>query len=207
MLLVRHGQTPTTGTILPGRTPGLHLAPEGKKQAQQAAERIAALGNVAAVYSSPMERASETAAAIAQACGLPVCTHADLNECDFGEWTGHELGQLRKRQEWHTVIHKPTEFRFPGGESFLEVQNRATAAVADIVARHPGQVVVAVSHADVIKAVAAVAVGTPLDMFQRIIISLCSITVIVYRPDAPVVLALNSIGDDLSSLGFAEITT
>ena len=200
VLFVRHGQTPTTGSVLPGRAPGLHLAPEGAEQARRAAERLAALGRVKAVYASPMERAVETAAPIARACGLRVRRSPGLNECDFGRWTGRKLQSLREREEWATVQHHPSGFRFPGGESFAEMQARSLDAVAAITARHSGETVVAVSHADVIKSVAAAAAGTPLDLFQRIVISPCSVTAIAYHPAGPMVLAVNNTGDDLASL-------
>ncbi|RMH68600.1 MAG: MSMEG_4193 family putative phosphomutase [Actinomyces sp.] len=200
VLWVRHGRTPTTGAVLPGRAPGLHLAEEGRRQAEDAARRIAALGTVRAVYASPMERTRETAAPIARACGLRVRRHRGLIECDFGEWTGRRLANLRRRREWRTVQRHPSSFRFPGGESFAEMQARGLAAVTDLVARHPGEAIVAVSHADVIKAVMASALGTPLDLFQRIVIGPCSISAVVYGPEGPTVLAVNSTGDDLRSL-------
>ena len=197
VLFVRHGLTPTTGATLPGRAPGLHLAEAGAEQAERTAERIAAAGGVGAVYASPLERARETAAPIARACGLRVRRHAGLNECDFGRWTGRKLASLRQRPEWATVQRYPSGFRFPGGESFAEMQSRALAAVAAIVARHPGQRVAAVSHADVIKAVAASAMGTPLDLFQRILIDPASVTAVAYGPEGPVVLCVNNTGPDL----------
>src|SRR4051794_7977424 len=114
VLFVRHGQTPTTGATLPGRAPGLHLADTGVAQAERAAERIAALKKVAAVYASPMERARETAAPIAKARKLRVRREKGLNECDFGSWTGQELKALSKLPEWRTVQRYPSGFRFPG---------------------------------------------------------------------------------------------
>ena len=200
MLLVRHGQTPTTGASLPGRAPGLHLADTGTEQAGHAAERIGALGAVEAVYASPLERTQETAAPIASARKLRVRTHRGLNECDFGDWTGQELKALRKLPEWKTVQTYPSGFRFPQGESFAEMQVRICTALADLCARHPGKTVVAVSHADPIKAAVASAMGTHLDLFQRIVVSPCSITAISYLPHGPIVLAVNSTGDDLARL-------
>src|SRR4029453_3381438 len=91
VLLVRHGLTPTTGTKLPGRAPGLHLSEAGQAQARTVADRIAPLGKAAAVSASPLGRARETAAPIAKATGNRVRTLADLHECDFGEWTGKSL--------------------------------------------------------------------------------------------------------------------
>ena len=200
VLFVRHGQTPTTGDVLPGRAPGLHLAPEGIEQAGRTAERVAGLGRVKAVYASPMERAVETATPIARACGLRVRKNPGLIECDFGRWTGRKLKALSRRKEWTTVQRHPSGFRFPGGESFAEMQARALDAVSAITARHPGQTVVAVSHADVIKALAAAAAGTPLDLFQRIVISPCSVTAIAYHRTGPILLTVNNTGDDLTAL-------
>ena len=198
LLFVRHGQTPTTGSVLPGRAPGLHLSPEGEEQARRVAERLAGLGRVKAVYASPMERTVETARPIARACKLRVRRSPGLIECDFGRWTGRKLQSLRRRKEWTTVQRHPSGFRFPGGESFAEMQARALDAVAAICGRHAGETVVAVSHADVIKAVAAAAAGTPLDLFQRIVVSPCSVTAIAYHPAGPTLLTVNNTGDDLA---------
>lgn len=200
VLFVRHGQTPTTGATLPGRAPGLHLAEVGTAQAQVAGTRIGALKRVAAVYASPMERARETAAPIAKARRLRVRTERGLNECDFGDWTGAQLKELRKRPEWKSVQQYPSGFRFPGGESFPEMSTRMAATVESLCARHRGETIVAVSHADPIKAAVAAAMGTHLDLFQRIVISPCSVTAIAYAAAGPVVLAVNSTGDDLNAL-------
>ncbi len=200
VLFVRHGQTPTTGKKLPGRAPGLHLAETGVAQAERAGERIAALGKATAVYASPMERTQETAAPIAKACKLRVRTHKGLIEADFGQWTGKNLSALRKLPEWTTVQRYPSGFRFPGGESFPEMQTRMTGAVGELVAKHPGETIVAVSHADTIKAAIADAAGTPLDLFQRIVVSPCSISAVMYTTSGPIVLSVNSTGDDLSTL-------
>src|SRR3954449_8314034 len=103
VLLVRHGQTPTTGKHLPGRAPGLHLSDAGRTQAEAAAQRIARLPKVTAVYASPLERAKETAAPIAKALGLRTKHDKGLLECDYGEWTGAELKALAKLPEWKVV--------------------------------------------------------------------------------------------------------
>jgi probable phosphomutase (TIGR03848 family) len=200
VLLVRHGQTPTTGAKLPGRAPGLHLADTGTQQAEAVAERIAGLKQVDAVYASPMERTQETARPIARARKLRVRTHRGLNECDFGEWTGRDLKALMKLPEWQVVQRYPSGFRFPAGESFAEMQTRVTGALAELRGQHPGGVVVAVSHADPIKAAVADALGTHLDLFQRIVVSPCSVTTISYGHTGPVVLNVNSTVGDLASL-------
>jgi probable phosphoglycerate mutase len=201
VLLVRHGLTPTTGIKLPGRAPGLHLSEEGRRQADAAAARIGALPKVAAVYSSPITRARETARPIARTLGRALRIDRELAELDIGEWTGMSLKQAARRPEWETVQRNPSHFRFPGGESFPEMQARITSALGRIVARHPGQIVVAVSHADPIKAAVAQALGTPLDLFQRIMIAPSSITAVAYRRGGPAVLTVNSLTGDLAWLG------
>ncbi|MHB1139381.1 MAG: MSMEG_4193 family putative phosphomutase [Microthrixaceae bacterium] len=200
VLLVRHGQTATTGQVLPGRAKGLHLAEKGHEQARAAATRIGALTKVDAVYASPLERTRETAKPIAAAVGQKVVTAKGLLECDFGEWTGRKLSELRKLPEWSTVQRQPSGFRFPGGESFLDMQTRIWTQLERLVADHPGGTVVAVSHADPIKAAVAMATGVHLDLFQRIVISPCSVTPLLFTPGGPVVLAVNSTGDDLRTL-------
>ena len=102
-----------------------------------------------------------------------------LLECDFGDWTGAELKKLYRLPEWNTVQRAPSTFTFPGGESFTAMQTRIVSAVDRIRAAHPGGVVVCVSHADPIKALVAHAMGTHIDLFQRIVISTCSITATV----------------------------
>jgi probable phosphoglycerate mutase len=201
VLLVRHGQTPTTGAVLPGRARGLDLADAGRQQAVAVAERIAPFaGRVGGVYASPLERTRQTAAPIAKALGQRVRVDRGLLEADFGEWTGAELKALRKLPEWKAVQHRPSTFRFPGGESFAEMQLRITGAVDRLVASHPGQVVVVVSHADPIKAAVAQAMGCHLDLFQRIVVSPCSVSAIAHGPGGPVVLCVNSTGADLTAL-------
>jgi probable phosphoglycerate mutase len=200
VLLVRHGTTPTTGKVLPGRARGLHLSERGHEQAQRVAERIAEIGAVHAVYASPLERARETAAPIGKITKKPVRIERGLLECDFGQWTGASLRRLSKKPEWTTVQRTPSAFRFPDGESFLEMQHRIVDAVDTIRRRHIGKTVVCVSHADPIKAYVAHAMGTPLDLFQRIVISTCSITAVLVGDGAPIVLTVNSTGGSLKEL-------
>jgi probable phosphomutase (TIGR03848 family) len=200
VLFVRHGQTPTTGQSLPGRAPGLHLADEGIRQAERAAERLAELASVDALYCSPLERTRETAKPIAKALGMRAKVERGLLECDFGDWTGAKLKDLFKLPEWRTVQKAPSQFRFPNGESFTEMQTRITGAVDKLCKLHPGGTIVCVSHADPIKAAMAQAMGTHIDLFQRIVISTCSISVVAYTTDGPIVLAVNSTGGSLKEL-------
>ncbi|NUT70873.1 MSMEG_4193 family putative phosphomutase [Pseudarthrobacter sp. C4D7] len=200
ILLVRHGQTPTTGTVLPGRAPGLHLSGRGREQADAVAERLAGLP-VDAVYSSPLERARETAEPTAARTGRTVTDEPGLLECDFGDWTGAALAGLAALPEWQTVQHNPSAFRFPNGEGFSGMQSRMVATLEDLRAAHRGGVVVCFSHADPIKAAVAHALGTHLDLFQRIMISPASVSAISYADgQSPAVLTVNSMSEPLSGL-------
>jgi probable phosphoglycerate mutase len=203
VLLVRHGNTPTTGKVLPGRAKGLHLSDTGRAQAEAAAERIAGLKRVDAIYCSPLERARETAAPIGRVRGMRPIVDKGLLECDFGEWTGAELATLMKLPEWSTVQRAPSTFRFPGGESFTEMQVRIVSALDRLRAAHPGGTIVCVSHADPIKAAVAHAVGTHLDLFQRIVVSTCSISAISWTAHGPAVLAVNSTGGPIGDLALS----
>jgi probable phosphoglycerate mutase len=200
LLLVRHGHTALTGRRLPGRLPGIHLSAEGHRQAQRLAQRLGALAGVAAVYSSPLERARETAAPIARACRVPLRVEADLTEVDIGAWAGQPMARARQRAAWRRLQHHPSGFRFPGGESFTEMQARVVGALERLAARHPGQTVVAVSHADPIKAAVAHALGLPLDLFQRLVIVPASVTAVACGPGGPLVLTVNSVDGDLAGL-------
>jgi probable phosphoglycerate mutase len=199
VLLVRHGLTPTTGKILPGRMGGLHLSDAGRRQAEAVASRLAGVP-VSAVYASQLERARETAAPIARARGVEVRIERGLADIDYGEWTGIRIWRATRRREWRAIQEHPSGFRFAGGESFVEMQARVTRAIAGLVERHRGGVVVAVSHADPIKAAVAHALGTPLDLFQRIMVAPASVTAVAYRPAGATVLTVNSTDGALASL-------
>lgn len=205
ILLVRHGATSTTGSVLPGRAPGLHLSERGRSQAQRVGERLLERHQhhpIRALYSSPLERAQETAGASAAALGLPVQTDEGLLECDVGEWTGRRLGELSALPEWKTVQSSPSTFRFPGGESFTEMQDRMVRAMDRLRTAHPGGTVVCFSHADPIRSLLAHALGGPLDSMQRLSVSPCSVSAVLYPAAAnPVVLLTNS-----SSQSLAELT-
>jgi len=150
---------------------------------------------IVAVYASPMERTRETAAPIARALGLRVRKNKGLIEADFGDWTGKRLQDLYKKPEWAAVQLYPSGFRFPGGESFSEMQIRMVDTIQRLAAEHAGEAIVLVSHADTIKAAAAHALGTHLDLFQRIVIGPCSVTAIQYTSSGPYILGLNTLGE------------
>jgi probable phosphoglycerate mutase len=177
LLLVRHGKTPTTGKVLPGRKAGLHLSEEGVEMARAIAEKIfESFPSPDAIYSSPMERALETAAPYSTLTKLPIIEHPGILECDFGEWTAAELKSLYRLKEWKIVQSRPSLFRFPNGESFSEMSERMRSFMLEVAEKHRGGVVVAYSHADPIKALISDCLGMHLDQFQRILISVTSVS-------------------------------
>ena len=197
VLLVRHATTAATGKRLGGWTPGVHLDENGVAQAEAAAQRIVASGaEVAAVYASPLERTQDTAKVVAKAVGLRVRTRKGLGEVDYGDWTDRPLGQLRRRKDWAVIQQTPSRFTFPGGESIRGAQSRVVEELESLAADHPKDTIVAVSHADIIKAAVAHFLGMPLDTFQRIVVSPASITVLALpEGGAPMLLSLNGQGD------------
>jgi probable phosphomutase (TIGR03848 family) len=207
VILVRHGRTSANATgVLAGRLPGITLDDTGTGQADAVGERLSAV-RLTDVVTSPLERCRQTARAITrrQAAELRARAEKGLSECDYGEWQGRPLKELAKEALWRTVQSQPSAATFPGGESMRTMQDRAVAAVRRHDARATEEggadaVWVAVSHGDVIKSILADALGTHLDLFQRIVISPCSVTTIAYGTGGPIVLNVNSTTGDLSSL-------
>ena len=202
-----HGKGDGDGDAPEGRTAGGHdgelvgkPAGRGNGSTPGAAKRGARreARRIAAVYSSPLERARETAAPIAAAVGCDVRVDDGLLELDVGTWTGLELKAATKRPEWATIQRYPSGFAFPDGESFLAMQARVVATLDRLRTAHPGETIVAVSHADPIRAAVAHAMGTHLDLFQRVVISPCSLTAIAYGDGGPMVLTVNTTGDATS---------
>lgn len=193
LVLVRHAVTHHTGGKLSGRMAGIDLTDEGRAQAARTAERLAPV-EVATIYASPIERTMQTATAIAAHHKLPVVEHDGVIEAEYGDWTDCELKDLAKTDEWKVVQAAPSRARFPGGESITEMQARMVAALNDIVAAHPHQTTVVVSHADPIKSAIAHFTGVHLDLFQRIHVSPASVTVFEFHPFGVTMLKCNDTG-------------
>lgn len=190
--LVRHGLTSHTGHRLTGWAPGVHLTDEGRRQAEAAAERLASV-TLRAVYSSPIERTMETAEPIARRQGLRVRKRKGIGEVHYGKWTGRRFASLTNTKLWRVVQMYPSGARFPDGETLQETQKRALEDIEKLRLAHPRDKICCVSHADVIKLVAAHYLGVHIDLFQRIDISPGSITVISVGDYGPRVHALNTV--------------
>lgn len=202
LLLVRHGLTAMTGPALAGWTPGVHLDDRGRAQAEAVAERLRPLP-LTAILSSPLDRCLDTAGIIAEGRDQEITVDERIGECHYGDWTGRPLKELLKEPLWKVVQAHPSAAVFPGpeGEGLADTQARAVAAVRDWNAKlGPDATWLACSHGDVIKAIAADALGMHLDLFQRITIDPCSVTVIRYESLRPFVLRLNDTGGSVESL-------
>lgn len=207
VILVRHARsTANTSGVLAGRSAGVMLDDTGREQAARTGARLAAVPLVG-VVSSPMERCRQTAAAVVehQDAALVPLIEEGLTECDYGQWQGRTLTELAEEKLWTVVQRQPSAAVFPGGESLAAMQARAVAAVrrhdAAFEAEHgPDAVWAAVSHGDLIKAILADALGTHLDMFQRIHVNPASVSIVRYGTTRTDVVATNTDGGDLSWL-------
>lgn len=191
LLLIRHGENEFTRTgKLAGWTPGVHLNAAGQKQAVAIARRLSA-APLAAIYSSPLDRARETAAPLAEAKKLPVKICDGVGEVRYGQWTGKSLKVLARTKLWTVVQQHPAVMRFPEGETLRAVQARAIDALEDLRQQHPKALIAVFSHGDVIKLVVAHYLGLSLDLFQRIAVNTASITAVRFSAGQPVLVKLN----------------
>lgn len=192
VFLVRHALTPETGRKLSGWTPGVHLNADGLAQADATAEYLRTVP-LKAVYSSPIDRAVETARVIAAHHKLQVKVRRAIGEVEYGKWTDRSFKTLRRTKLWEVVQRWPSGARFPDGESLVEVQTRAVREIERIREEHPKDAVCCVSHADVIRLVAAHYLGMHIDLYQRIVIFPASVTTVGFGSSGPSVLALNAL--------------
>lgn len=179
LFLIRHGENDyLKQNRLPGRLPGIHLNERGREQASALARSLEKLP-IKAVFSSPLERAVETAEPIAASLHLKIKVRPGLKEADAGEWEGQPFKKLYKKPAWELVEKAPSLMRFPGGESFLELETRVVNELETIrAAYHPRDLIIVVFHADPIKVAVAHYLGLPLDSFQKLTVSPGSATVL-----------------------------
>ena len=195
LYLVRHSVTAHTGKRLSGWTEGIPLTDAGRQDAERVAERLAQVP-FDAIYSSPIDRTLQTARAIARPHGLTVRTRRDLGEVDYGRWTGRPLRTLMRTKLWQQVQHHPSAVRFPDGETLRETQGRAVTEVERIRLEHEDGTVCCISHGDVIKLVIAHFVGIHIDLFQRLVITPGSISILAWGSRGPRLVMLNHLVSD-----------
>ena len=192
LLLIRHGENDYSKTgRLAGRLPGVNLNERGRKQAEELGKALAN-APLAAVYSSPLERAMQTAEPIARARGLQVLPAPGLMEANVGEWQGKSVRRLALSKYWRIVQGAPSRARHPGGESFAEVQVRVASALDEICAKHKDRDLIAcVFHSDPIKLAVAHFIGLPLDHFQRLGCDTASVSMLAVSPGSAHLIWLN----------------
>lgn len=190
ILLIRHGETDFVGRRLSGWTPGVHLNARGREQAEEVAKAVCDLP-LRAIYSSPLERALETAGPLAKRRACPILRRRELIEVNYGDFTGRTFASLRRLNLWKEVHRHPALVRFPEGETFIEVQERVGRAFEEMRAEYPRAMVAAFAHGDVIRLGLAYALGVPLDLFQRLTVSPASISALEFGARGPRLIAIN----------------
>lgn len=193
-LLIRHATTNAVGKRMTGRMPGVSLNDEGKGQAERLAERLKGLP-IAAIYSSPVQRAVETASFVAKTLNLEPRIAEDFLELDLGEWTDASIELLRSDTLFSRFNTFRSNTRIPGGELMVEAQLRMITGLQKLCAKHPEETVAVVGHGDPIKAVVAYYAGIHLDLFHRLEISPASVSVIEVFADTARVLHVNDVGE------------
>ncbi len=177
-LLIRHGENDFTGKRLIGRLSGVHLNDCGRKEARAIAEHLNHQ-ELTAIYSSPLERAMETAEPLSQSLSLPIIPCDDLMEVDFGQWQGLTAKEMHRRKLFKLIQDKPSLVEFPGGESYTAAQQRVLSTLAKITDNYPEKARIACfSHCDIIRLAVAGWIGLPLDSFQRLTVQTGSVTIL-----------------------------
>lgn len=195
LYLIRHAVTAETGRRLSGRIPGITLSSEGREMAAALAEHLASVP-FKAIYSSPIERCRETADIVAAGRRIRPRVDKAFIETEYGKWSGRSLKSLYKLKAWGSLMASASRFRFPEGETLEEVQRRAVAGVEQLAHKHHNSTVAVASHADVIRAVLAHYLGTPLDLIHRIDVLPASVSTIDLHPSGAVrVPVVNHVAD------------
>jgi probable phosphoglycerate mutase len=195
-MFIRHGENDfVKKKRLAGRLPGVHLNETGRQQAQTVAHTLASRleeTSIKSIFSSPLERAMETAEPIAEALDVSIIERPGLIETDYGDWQGKTLKDLARRKLWKVVQKNPSLMRFPGGESFAETQTRICSEIESLRTRHrENDIIVCVSHSDPIKLAVAYYLGLPLDLFQRLTVTPASITTLLINESGSRLLNIN----------------
>jgi probable phosphomutase (TIGR03848 family) len=193
LLLIRHALTETTGKRLTGQSPGIHLSEQGREQAEQLVERLRPI-RLAALYASSSERCVETAEPLARERALEIRRMPELMDVHYGDWTGRSLRQVARTSRWRSVLETPSTGRFPGGESFVEVQARAVAAVERIATAHPRGAVAVFTHADPVRLLLTHFGGSHLDTFERLVVQPASISAVLADGGVPRIVRVNDTG-------------
>lgn len=188
--LIRHGDHDWLKKGIAGRISGVHLNARGKNQAEELAKR---LGRVKfdGIYSSPLERAMESAEPTARAKKMEIKVAPEILELDFGEWNGAIFAKLKNDPRWAEWNKHRSVTRMPGGELMSEVQSRVIAFLTRLHAENREGVFALFSHGDVIRAAVCYVLGMPLDLLPRVDVEPASVSIIQLGGGGPRVVAVN----------------
>ena len=205
ILLIRHGENDWVGNRLAGRLPDIHLNKTGLCQAENLATTLKDLP-IKAIYSSPLERAMETAQPLSSIKNLEISICDELSEINFGDWQGKTIKQLRRLKLWKTVQEKPSQMQFPNGESLADAQLRLVQCINMISNNHESTDLVACfSHSDSIRLLVNYYFSMPLDCLQRIHINTASVTVLMLVKDHISIPYVNLVDPDKFITQFKEL--
>jgi len=200
LILARHGETDVIGKRLTGRITGIHLNANGRNQANRLAKALEGV-KIGAIFSSPLERAMETARPLSESCGIPISPHSGLTEINFGAWQGKQYKQLQKLKLWEVIHSTPSKVTFPAGESFIEAQQRMVASLDEILsAMGENDLAICFSHCDPIRLAVAYYLNMGLDDFQRLSIEPASLSLISVRDGKPHLGPINFTPWDIRAL-------
>jgi broad specificity phosphatase PhoE len=192
--LIRHASHDLLGHTMAGRMAGVNLSEQGRREAQELVGRLADV-TINTIYSSPLERAKETAGPIAASRGLTVHSADELNEVDFGDWTGMNIDQLHSIPTWNTWNTVRSCSRPPGGEMLVEIQARIVSKIEVLRCKHGNEQVALFSHSDTIRAALTFYLGMPVDLLLRLEICPASVTILRFFDTKPQILLMNGLGE------------
>jgi broad specificity phosphatase PhoE len=190
--LIRHAANDyLTENKIAGWLPGVHLNAEGRKQSELLAERLAH-EPIRAIYSSPLERARETAEPLAAKLALPVQVSEGLGEIRFGDWTDQPVAKLDATPHWQRWNAFRSSTPAPKGDLMIDAQARIVREMIRLRGEHPSTAIALVTHGDPIKAAVAYFLGVPLDLFLRIQVDPASVSIIALDDHTAKVVRLNA---------------
>ena len=191
LYLVRHGSNDYLAkSLLAGRSPEVHLNEQGQAESERLANSLSNAG-IQRIFSSPLERAVQTAEPTAKRLGLEIEISPEIHEINFGDWSGRSLRELDRDPAWKNFNLYRSGTRIPNGETMLESQSRMVSFIEKLFRENPNQTIALFSHGDPIKSVFAYYLGIPLDLFTRIEISPGSYSILRLQPWGPQIIAIN----------------
>lgn len=192
--LIRHAERDVGSEVMAARGPGVNLTERGRAAAERMAQRLRG-ERIRHVFSSPLDRARQTAAPIARALGVPVEISPALNEVDFGEWTGKSVDELAPFPRWRSFNAFRSATPLPGGELYAAVQARMVGEIVRLREAYPDDGVALVSHGDPLRIAIGYFIGMPVDFFDRIDIAMASISVLTLDAGRAQLVRMNEVVD------------